>query len=299
MSNPRDVIQALDGASSDLLWEYRRSLPEDVDEFLVTVLAEVNRNLAIYDDLIIDTSVDDYVFALDAATGRLAWETLTLDYRTHPANQTSGPIIGGGKVISGRSCTPQGGPDACVITAQDARTGEELWRTHTIPAPSEPSDESWPEAGEQGLHLGGPMSISVRWESAAPRVASRESRNRLRATSCAGCPSASNAASCGAACRSWPISASESSPIVMGIARTKRSSASAGNQFVSSSPRSARAVATTDTPGTVVAARTSGVSQEGLYTCLSWPTARRNALFPGRLWTRSSPRHGSSTANLF
>ena len=37
----------------------------------------------------------------------------------------------------------------------------------------------------------------------------------------------------------------------------------------------------------------SGVSQEGLYTCLSWPTARRNALFPGRFWTRALPRHGS------
>ena len=97
MPNPRDVIQALDGASGDLLWEYRRPLPDDVDQFLITVLAEVNRNLAIYDNLIIDTSVDDYVFGLDAATGRLAWETQILDYRTHPANQTSGPIIAGAR----------------------------------------------------------------------------------------------------------------------------------------------------------------------------------------------------------
>ncbi|MCY4635702.1 MAG: PQQ-binding-like beta-propeller repeat protein [Acidobacteria bacterium] len=155
MPNPRDVIQAIDGASGDLLWEYRRALPEDVDEFLITVLAEINRNLAIYDNLIIDTSVDDYVFALDAATGRLAWETQILDYRTHPANQTSGPIIAGGKVISGRSCTPQGGPDACVITAHDARTGEELWRTRTIPAPGEPGDESWGDVPyEERKHVG-------------------------------------------------------------------------------------------------------------------------------------------------
>ena len=155
MPNPRDVIQAIDGASGDLLWEYRRSLPDDVDEFLITVLAEVNRNLAIYDDLIIDTSVDDYVFALDAATGRLAWETQILDYRTHPANQTSGPIIAGGKIISGRSCTPAGGPEACVITAHDARTGEELWRTRTIPAPGEPGDESWGDVPyEERKHVG-------------------------------------------------------------------------------------------------------------------------------------------------
>ena len=155
MPNPRDVIQALDGASGDLLWEYRRELPEDVDEFLITVLAEINRNLAIYDNLIIDTSVDDYVFALDASTGRLAWETEILDYRTHPANQTSGPIIAGGKVVSGRSCTPQGGPEACVITAHDARTGAELWRTRTIPAPGEPGDESWGDVPyEERKHVG-------------------------------------------------------------------------------------------------------------------------------------------------
>ena len=155
MPNPRDVIQAIDGTSGDLLWEYRRSLPADVDEFLITVLAEINRNIAIYDNLIIDTSVDDYVFALDAATGRLAWETQILDYRTHPANQTSGPIIAGGKIISGRSCTPRGGPDACVITAHDARTGEELWRTRTIPAPGEPGDETWGDVPyEERKHVG-------------------------------------------------------------------------------------------------------------------------------------------------
>ena len=155
MPNPRDVIQALDGASGDLLWEYRRSLPDDVDEYFIGVLAEINRNLAIYDDLIIDTSVDDYVFALDAETGRLAWETEILDYRTHPANQTSGPIIAGGKVISGRSCAPAGGPEACVITAHDARTGAELWRTRTIPAPGEPGDESWGDVPyEERKHVG-------------------------------------------------------------------------------------------------------------------------------------------------
>ncbi len=155
MPNPRDVIQAIDGATGDLVWEYRRSLPEDVDDYLIAVLADINRNLAVYDNLIIDTSVDDYVFALDATTGRLAWETQILDYRKNPANQTSGPIIADGKVISGRSCTPQGGPDACVITAHDATTGEELWRTRTIPAPGEPGDETWGDVPfEERKHVG-------------------------------------------------------------------------------------------------------------------------------------------------
>ena len=143
MPNPRDVIQAIDAVTGDLIWEHRRERPDDLEEFIVVVLTEGNRNIAIYGNLIINTSADDYVFALDAETGRLVWETQILDYTKNPAHQTSGPIIANGKVVSGRGCIPKGGPDACVITAHDARTGEELWRTRMIPAPGEPGDETW------------------------------------------------------------------------------------------------------------------------------------------------------------
>ena len=74
---------------------------------------------------------------------RMVWDTEILDYRKNPAHQTSGPIIANGKVVSGRGCIPKGGPDACVVTAHDAMTGEELWRTRLIPAPGEPGDETW------------------------------------------------------------------------------------------------------------------------------------------------------------
>ena len=150
--NPRDVIQAVDAATGDLLWEHRRDLPADT---ATRGLATTNRNLAIYGDRIIDTSADGYVFALDAATGRLAWETRILDYETHPALQSSGPIVAGGKVISGRSCSSRGGPDACVVVAHDAVTGEERWRRRTIPAPGEPGDETWGAVPfEERKHVG-------------------------------------------------------------------------------------------------------------------------------------------------
>ena len=142
MPNPNDVIQAIDAVTGDLLWEHRREVPDDISDYIFG-LSENNRNLAIHGTFVIDTSVDDHVFALDAATGRLAWETEVVDYRVDPAMQTSGPIVADGKVISGRSCMPMAGPEACVITAHDADTGEELWRTRLIPAPGEPGDESW------------------------------------------------------------------------------------------------------------------------------------------------------------
>ena len=110
---------------------------------MLWALTDLNRNLAIYGSQIIDTSGDDYVFALDAVTGELVWETEIFDYRINLANQSSDPIIAAGKIISGRGCTPRGGPNASVIVAHNAETGGELWRRRTIPAPGEPGDETW------------------------------------------------------------------------------------------------------------------------------------------------------------
>ena len=155
MPNPRDVIQALDGATGDLLWEYRRERPDDLDEYISPLLSEAKRNIAIYGNLVISTSADDYAYALDARTGQLEWETQILDYRVYPAHQSSGPIIAGGKVVSGRGCMPAGGPEACVIVAHDAVTGAEVWRTRLIPGPGEPGDESWGDIPfEERSHVG-------------------------------------------------------------------------------------------------------------------------------------------------
>ena len=155
MPNPSDVIQALDAATGDLIWEHRREVPDDVADYMIASLVEINRNIAIHGKLIIDTSVDDHVFALDATTGEMVWETQILDYTKNPANQTSGPIIANGKVVSGRSCAPLGGPHACVIVAHDAATGEELWRRRTIPGPGEPGDETWGSVPfEERKHVG-------------------------------------------------------------------------------------------------------------------------------------------------
>ena len=150
MPNPRDVIQAIDATTGDLLWEHRREVPENVANGGIPTN---NRNIAIYGTLIIDTSIDDHVFALDAAeTGDMVWETEILDYESNRAMQTSGPIIANGKVISGRSCVTR---ESCVITAHDARTGAELWRRHTIPAPGEPGDETWGNVAlEDRRHVG-------------------------------------------------------------------------------------------------------------------------------------------------
>jgi len=150
--NPADVTQAFVATTGEFLWEYRRSMPSDVGQYFPA--APTNRNLAIYDNLILDNGADGYAYALDAKTGKLVWETQIMDYR-HGAKNSSGPIVADGKVVSGRSCEPEGGPEACVITAFDAKTGKEVWRHRTIPKPGEPGDETWGGIPyEQRWHVG-------------------------------------------------------------------------------------------------------------------------------------------------
>jgi PQQ-dependent dehydrogenase (methanol/ethanol family) len=141
LPNPSDYIQAIDAATGDLKWEYKRQVPDDLGKFIP--VPSINRNLAIFADKIIDTSQDDFLFALDAVTGKLAWETRIVDYRETPAQETAGPLIANGKIFSTRGCEFKFSPDGCIITAHDAATGKELWRTRTIPKPGEPGDETW------------------------------------------------------------------------------------------------------------------------------------------------------------
>ena len=71
------------------------------------------------------------------------------------ANASSGPIIANGKVITGRQCQPDATNDSCIVTAHDAQTGKEIWRTYTIPRPGEPGFDTWGDVPmEQRWHVG-------------------------------------------------------------------------------------------------------------------------------------------------
>ena len=69
MPQASDVIEAIDAVTGDLIWAHRRDLPDDVYDY-VGGNARNNRNIAIYDRFIINTSDDNFVFGLDARPGR-------------------------------------------------------------------------------------------------------------------------------------------------------------------------------------------------------------------------------------
>ena len=135
LASPGNVVQALDAETGNLLWEYRRPLPE-------SMRGGGTRNLAIYGDNIYLGAQDAHMVALNRSTGELEWETKMADYSDGYRN-SSGPIVTDGKVINGINGCNRFMPDSCFITAHDALSGEELWRRLTIAAPGDPGGDSW------------------------------------------------------------------------------------------------------------------------------------------------------------
>jgi len=129
-----NVVQALDARTGDLIWEYRRKLPEDIGP------GDTTRNIAIYQDKIFAATQDGYLVALDASSGRVAWETKVGDHRQR-INYSAGPIAGDGKVFAGLTCGV-GTPSPCFVSAHDARTGKELWRRESVAGPRDSKEHN-------------------------------------------------------------------------------------------------------------------------------------------------------------
>ena len=136
--NPGNIVQALDARNGTLLWEFRRQF---ADDFEMRGFNQM-RNLAIYDDKVFLATKDAYMVALDARTGAVVWETQIADYRKGYTN-VSGPLVVDGKVINGINGCARFYEESCFITAHDADTGEELWRTFTVARPGQPGGDTW------------------------------------------------------------------------------------------------------------------------------------------------------------
>ncbi len=137
LGQPCDVVQAIDAGTGDLIWEYRRQLP---DRSTLSALGDNKRSIALYQDKVIFVSWDNFVVALDAKTGQLSWET-DRGQGAEGVSNTNGPIVVNGVVIAGSTCQYSG--FGCYATGHDATNGEELWRNTFIPAPGEEGDDTW------------------------------------------------------------------------------------------------------------------------------------------------------------
>ena len=141
VTTPQAQVIALDAKSGDVIWRYRRQLPDDL-----TQLHPTNRGVALYGDKVYVATVDCFLVALDAKTGKEVWSTKVEDYQKGHY-MTLAPLIARGKVMVGGS----GGEFGVrgFIAGYDAASGKEAWRSFTVPAPGEPGNETWKQGGWQ------------------------------------------------------------------------------------------------------------------------------------------------------
>jgi len=85
---------------------------------------------------------DAHLVALDAASGRVAWDVAVAD-ASQGYSYTAGPIAGDGHVFASLTCN--GGTARCFVSAHDVATGKELWRRETVAGPKDSDDvnASW------------------------------------------------------------------------------------------------------------------------------------------------------------
>ncbi len=117
-----------------------------------------NRGVALWRDKIISIALDGRMFALNKATGEKVWERKIAD----PAlgeTITMAPLVVRDLAIVG----PAGGEFGIrgFVDATDLNTGQQAWRTYTIPAPGEPGSDTWKDGEQRWQHGGAPV-----WETA-------------------------------------------------------------------------------------------------------------------------------------
>ena len=156
VTTPQNHVLALDAATGEQRWRYRRDLPEDLSQMHPT-----NRGVALYGELVYMATADCYLVALNATTGEVVWEAEVEDYG-RGYYMTLAPLAAEGKVMVGVS----GGEFGIrgFVAAFDAASGEPAWKAYTIPSPGEPGSESWP--GDSWKTGGVPVWITGAYEPA-------------------------------------------------------------------------------------------------------------------------------------
>ncbi len=118
-------IYAIDVKTGEELWQYDARLPDGI----MPCCDVINRGAALYDDLVIFSTLDAKLLAFDAKTGKPRWKKTLGDYQAGYSS-TAAPMIVKGMVITGVA----GGEFGVVgkVEARDAKTGELIWSRPTV-----------------------------------------------------------------------------------------------------------------------------------------------------------------------
>jgi quinohemoprotein ethanol dehydrogenase len=133
------VVYALNARDGKLLWKYDPQVNRAVAAHVCCDV--VNRGVAVLEGRVYVATLDGYLDALDAATGKRAWRVDTITDRARPYSITGAPRIAGRNIVIGNA----GGEFGVrgYVTAYDARTGKQAWRFFTVPGdPKKPYEST-------------------------------------------------------------------------------------------------------------------------------------------------------------
>lgn len=144
--NTGNVVQALDAASGQLIWENRLGTRPKTQGL------GAMRGMALYGDKVIIGTTDAREVALEAKTGKVAWDVPLADPAKGYGN-SSGPLVADGVVLQGMGGCSRYKSTGCYISGLDPETGKTLWRFYTVPKRGEPGGNTWnnlPDAERAG-----------------------------------------------------------------------------------------------------------------------------------------------------
>jgi alcohol dehydrogenase (cytochrome c) len=134
-------LWALDAKTGEQLWRYKHAIPIDV----TLCCANVNRGCAVANGKVYMVTQNAQLVALDATNGRKVWQKTIGDVRAGESASIA-PLVIKDTLITGSAGGEYGVRGH--IDCWDLETGEQRWRTYTVPKPGEPGSETWPADGE-------------------------------------------------------------------------------------------------------------------------------------------------------
>ena len=134
-------LWALDARTGDQLWRYKHAVPFDV----TLCCANVNRGCAVANGKVFMVTQNAQLLAIDATNGKKVWQKTIGDVRAGESASIA-PLVVKDTIITGSAGGEYGVRGH--IDCWDMETGEQRWRTYTVPKPGEPGAETWPNDGE-------------------------------------------------------------------------------------------------------------------------------------------------------
>ena len=138
VTSPWSIVHAFDAATGKLIWRFD---PETPRSWGVYACCDVpNRGAALWNDKLYVATFDGHLVAVNVSDGTQAWKVDTIN-RTPPYTITGAPRVVNGKVIIGNGGAEYGARG--YVTAYDADSGEQLWRSYTVPGNPADGFDTW------------------------------------------------------------------------------------------------------------------------------------------------------------